>query len=152
MRIATILLSLTLACLAGCGGKGKPAGGAGRAAVPDKSLYERLGGWRALTAVVEELVTMTGNDPRISVFFSNADIPKLKATMVEHICSITGGPCSYSGKSMKESHTDMKVKEEHFTAFMDDLGKTLDKLGVPAREKGEVLAAFESMKIDVVEH
>jgi truncated hemoglobin YjbI len=53
---------------------------------------------------------------------------------------------------MKESHTDMKVKEEHFTAFMDDLGKTLDKLGVPAREKGEVLAAFESMKIDVVEH
>ncbi len=148
MRIATILLSVILAA---CGGKTKPADGTGSAAAADKTLYERLGGTPAITAVVEEFVTMTGAGPRISMFFTNADIPKLKATMVEHICSITGGPCSYSGKSMKESHTGMNVKEEHFTAFMDDLGKTLDKLNVPAREKGEVLAAFESMKIDVVE-
>jgi hemoglobin len=101
--------------------------------------------------VVERFVAVTGSDPRISVFFTNADVPRLKTMMVQHICELTGGPCKYTGKSMKESHTGMKVKEEHFTAFMDDLAKTLDELEVPAREKGEVLAAFNSLKADVVE-
>lgn len=149
MRIASLFIALAFTAAA-CGGKSKPADG-GSAAADTRSLYERLGGTPAITAVVEEFVTMTGSDPRISMFFTNADIPKLKATMVEHICSITGGPCEYKGKSMKESHTGMKVREEHFDAFMDDLGKTLDKLNVPAREKGEVLAAFEGMRADVVE-
>jgi hemoglobin len=150
MRIASIFMVLAFAAAA-CGGKSKPADGGGSAAADTRSLYERLGGTPAITAVVEEFVTTTGADPRISMFFTNADIPKLKATMVEHICSITGGPCTYKGKSMKESHTGMKVREEHFVAFQDDLAKTLDKLNVPAREKSEVLAAFEGMKADIVE-
>jgi hypothetical protein len=45
----------------------------------------------------------------------------------------------------------MKVKEEHFTAFIEDLTATLDKFKVGEREKAEVLAAFNSMKADVVE-
>lgn len=143
-------LALALA-VAACGSS-KPAQAEKPAPAADtRSLYDRLGGTPAITAVVQELVATTGNDPRISVFFTNADIPRLEQMMVDHICSITGGGCEYKGKSMKESHTGMHVKEEHFAAFMDDLTKTLDKLNVPAREKGEVLAAFEGMKADVVE-
>lgn len=69
---------------------------------------------------------------------------------VEQICEGTGGPCKYTGKPMKESHVGMKLKTEDFAAFMDDLAKTLDKLEVPAREKGELLAAFRAMQNDVV--
>ena len=133
-----------------CGGKGK-SDGATTAATDQRPLFDRLGGLPAITAVVEEFVTTTGNDPRINMFFANTDIPKLKQSMVDHICESTGGPCKYTGKTMKESHTGMKVKKEHFDAFMDDLTKTLDKLKVPAREKSEVLAFFSSLEADVVE-
>ena len=61
----------------------------------------------------------------------------------------TGGPCTYSGKSMKESHTGMKVKEEHFAAFIEDLTTVLDRNKVGAREKSEVLAAFAAHKGEV---
>jgi hemoglobin len=150
MRIA-VALAVSLALFA-CGGSKQPAAEAPAPATTDnRSLYERLGGTPAITAVVEEFVATTGSDPRISAFFVNADVPRLKQMMVDHICSITGGTCTYGGKSMKESHTGMHVKPEHFAAFMDDLAKTLDKLNVPAREKGEVLAAFESMQPDVIE-
>jgi hemoglobin len=142
----TLIKLALVVTLAACGGKSK-----GAAAPDNRPLYERLGGTPAITKVVDEFVATTGSDPRIGMFFTNADIPHLKATMVEHICSITGGPCTYKGKSMKESHTGMKVHADHFAAFMDDLGKTLDKLKVPTREKGEVLTAFEGMKGDVVE-
>jgi hemoglobin len=150
MRVVKALLagSLVLAAAA-CGGKGKPE--TTTATTDNRPLYDRLGGTPAITAVVERFVAVTGSDPRISVFFTNADVPRLKSMMVEHVCEITGGPCKYTGKSMKESHTGMKVKEEHFAAFMDDLGKVLDELEVPAREKGEVLGAFTSLKPDVVE-
>ena len=150
-RLPSALAFALAVALAACGSS-KPAPVEQPVAATDtRSLYERLGGTPAITAVVEEFVATTGNDPRISMFFTNADVPRLKQMMVDHICSITGGGCEYTGKSMKESHTDMHVKEEHFAAFMDDLAKTLDKLNVPAREKSEVLAAFEGMKADVVE-
>lgn len=147
-----VLSALLVVSLAACGGKGKGSSSAGETAATDtRPLFERLGGKPAIEAVVKEFVATTGADPRISVFFVNADIPRLEAMMVEHICEITGGPCKYQGKSMKESHTGMKVKEEHFAAFMEDLDKVLTKFEVPAREKGEVIDAFNSMKPDVVE-
>ena len=152
MRIRTMLLTaLALVTLAAaCGGKSKTTE---PTTAPDtRSLYERLGGKEAITAVVKDFVATTGADPRISMFFTNADIPKLEQQMVDQICEATGGPCKYTGKSMKESHTGMKVRTEHFEAFIDDLTKTLDKFKVPEREKGEVLAAFRSMQGDVVEN
>jgi hemoglobin len=117
---------------------------------PAKSLYERLGATPGITAVVEEFVTTTGKDPRIEQFFVNADIPRLTKLRVEQICQNTGGPCHYTGKTMKESHATMHVKGVDFDAFIDDLTKTLAKLNVPAPETKEVLTAFASLRTEVV--
>ncbi len=144
-----VLIPLFVLSLAACGGKSKAD--TSPAQTDNRSLYERLGRSEGIAAVVKRFVEVTGSDPRISVFFINADKARLEAMMVEHICELTGGPCKYTGKSMKESHTGMKVKQDHFDAFMDDLAKTLDEMKVPAREQGEVLGAFNSLKGDVVE-
>lgn len=121
-------------------------------AAPDKPLFVRLGGQPAIDAVVAKFVEKTGNDPRISQYFTNVDKDKLKASMDEHICSITGGECTYHGKSMLEAHTGMKLRQADFDAFMDDLQQTLTELKVPERESNEVLAAFRGMQGDVVGH
>jgi hemoglobin len=146
MRLVSIMF-----VLAACGGHPEHiAKDQDQPAPATKSLYERLGGTPGITAVVEEFVTTTGKDPRIEQFFVNADIPRLKKLMVEQICQNTGGPCHYTGKTMKESHATMHVKGVDFDAFIDDLTKTLAKLNVPAPETKEVLAAFESLKTEVV--
>ena len=144
-----VLIPLFVVALGACGGNRNATSSPAQA--DNRSLYERLGKSEGIAAVVKRFVEVTGSDPRISVFFINADKPRLEAMMVEHICELTGGPCKYTGKSMKESHTGMKVKADHFAAFMEDLGKTLDEFKVPAREKSEVLGAFESLRSDVVE-
>ena len=148
-----LLASILFVLAAACGGSSKPATttGGDTAATDTRTLFERLGGLPAIEAVVKDFVATTGADPRIAQFFTNADIPRLEKLMVEQICEATGGPCKYTGKSMKESHTGMKVKEEHFTAFIEDLTKVLEKFKLGEREKGEILAAFNSMKPDVVE-
>jgi len=114
------------------------------------ALYDRLGGKKAITAVVDEFVARLAADARIKHRFFNTDIPKLKTLLVEFVCVATGGPCKYTGLDMETSHAGMEVVDEEFTALVEDLAGALDKFKVPAREKGELLGALGPMKPQIV--
>lgn len=116
-----------------------------------KSLYDRLGGKPAITAVVDDFVGNVANDRRINRFFARTDIPRLKRLLVEQICAGSGGPCKYSGRSMKDAHRGMGVANRHFDALVQDLGKSLNKFKVPAREQRELVAILAPMRKDIVE-
>jgi hemoglobin len=115
-----------------------------------KSLYERLGGQDAITAVVAEFVGRTTTDPRIKFRFFNTDAENLKKLLVEFVCMATGGPCKYTGRSMEESHAGMDLVDEEFTALVEDLSGALDKFKVPDKEKGELLGALGPLKPAIV--
>ena len=142
MRLAILAL-----VLASCGGSAKPT-----AAPDNRSLFERLGGQPAINAVVHEFVVTTKADSRISQYFLNTDPVKLEQAMDDHVCSITGGGCTYKGKTMLAAHTNMHLAAADFEAFMDDLTKVLAKFKVPKREAEEVIGAFNGLKPDVVGH
>jgi hemoglobin len=114
------------------------------------SLYERLGGKPAITAVVDDFVGNVASDTRINKRFANADIPRLKGRLVDQVCEATGGPCKYTGASMRDAHTGMKITDAEFNALVEDLVKSLDKFKVPAKEKNELLGALGGMKGDIV--
>ncbi len=116
-----------------------------------KSLYQRLGGKPAIRAVVDDFVGNVAADDRINRFFAKTNIPRLKRLLVEQICAGSGGPCKYTGRSMKETHRGMGVGGGDFNALVEDLVKSLNKFGVPEREKGELLAILGPMKRDIVE-
>jgi hemoglobin len=117
----------------------------------DKSLYERLGGKPAITAVVDDFVGRVAADSRINGKFANTDIPRFKILLVEQICQASGGPCTYTGRSMKATHAGMGVSSSDFDALVGDLVATLNKFNVPEREKNELLGALGPMKSDIVE-
>jgi hemoglobin len=66
------------------------------------------------------------------------------------VCWAAGGPQKYTGRSMYESHKDMKITADEWKAFMDDLQQTLDKFGVPAQEQAELKAIVEGTRADIV--
>jgi hemoglobin len=114
------------------------------------SLYERLGGQPAITAVVDDFVGNVAADTRINRRFANANVPRLKQNLVAQICAGTGGPCTYTGRDMKTAHAGMQITDGEFGALVEDLVKTLDKFKVPEKEKGELLAVLGPMKSDIV--
>jgi hemoglobin len=118
---------------------------------PAQSLYDRLGGKPAITAVVDQFVANVAADGRINGRFATTDIPKLKGHLVDQVCSATGGPCIYRGRDMKTTHAGMKISESDFNALVQDLVAALDKFNVPAQEKGELLALLGPMKKEIVE-
>jgi hemoglobin len=115
-----------------------------------KSLYDRLGGQDAITVVVDDFVGNVAADKRINARFAKTNIPHLKQMLVEQICQATGGPCTYTGKTMKDAHKGMKITDADFNALVEDLTKSLDKHNVAAADKTELLTALGGMKGDIV--
>ena len=116
-----------------------------------RSLYDRLGGKSAITAVIDTFVARVAADSRINKKFAHSNIPRVKAMLVDQVCAQTGGPCTYTGRTMKEAHRNMRVTEGEFNALVEDLVAALNVFKVPKPEQDELLAALGSMKGDIVE-
>jgi hemoglobin len=71
------------------------------------SLYERLGGTDALTAVARAFEDCAGKDDRINQKFARTDLNRLTKEFVDQLCEATGGPCTYTGRSMTQAHTNI---------------------------------------------
>jgi len=137
----SVLVGIALASLTAC---------MSQMTKPETSLYERLGGKDAITAVVDDFVGNVAADSRINGDFANTDIARLKMLLVEQICAGTGGPCTYTGRDMKTTHAGLDITEADFGALVEDLVKTLDKFNVPEKEKNELLGILGPMQSDIV--
>jgi hemoglobin len=120
-------------------------------AAPPKSLFDRLGGQPAITAVIDSFVAIVAKDDRINKKFAKSDVARVKKNLVDQVCAQTGGPCTYTGLTMKEAHEKMGVTEGEFNALVEDLVKTLTAYNVAKAEQDELLNALGSMKGDIVE-
>lgn len=129
---------------------GTPASSTPAAPPAEKSLYDRLGGKDAITAVVDEFVGRTTTDPRIKFRFFNVDATNLKKNLVDFVCVATGGPCKYEGRDMATVHAGMDLSDDEFGALVEDLVGALDKFKVPAKEKNEILGALGPLKPQIV--
>ena len=139
-------LNLAAAALAAALSLGACATGS----MQSQTLYQRLGGKDAIVAVVDDFIGNVAADARINRRFGGTNIPRLKQLLVEQICAGTGGPCTYTGRDMKSSHTGMNITDAEFGALVEDLVKSLDKFKVPAKEKSELLGILGPMKTDIV--
>ncbi len=120
----------------------------------EKTLYQRLGGYDAISAVVNEFADRLFSDKKLAPFFgalSTDSKDKFKQLNTLLVCSATGGPCLYLGREMAVSHQGMGVGEADFNAVAGHLSATLDKFKVPTAEKEELLAAIGALKGQIVE-
>lgn len=115
------------------------------------SLFERLGGRSAISAVIDDFVGRCAGDARINGKFARTDIPRRKANLVDQVSEATGGSYTYSGRDMRTTHDGMSVTAGEFDALVADLVAALDKFGVGEAEKAELLGALAPMRADIVE-
>jgi hemoglobin len=118
----------------------------------DRSLYDRLGGKDAIVAVIDDFVARAAADARINAKFARTDVPRLTAMLVDQVTAATGGPATYGGRGMRETHDGMGVTAGEFDALVGDLVETLQQFEVPAQEQTELLAILGPLRSDIVEH
>jgi len=135
--------------------------------VPEKSLYERLGGVFAIAAVVDHFSDAVVKNPIVGQKSKNPQLrewhtknlgrlPGLKFMRTLWVCNISGGPFQYTATrpgntplGLEEAHRSLRISPAEFDEVAAELGRTLDFAKVPKREKSEVLAAFAAHKDEV---
>ncbi len=123
---------------------------------PSTPLYERLGGLKGITAVVDDFIdrlvtnkTLNRN-PEINAGRKRSPAPYLKYQVSAMVCEVTGGPCKYGGKGMKESHAHMNITEKEWDVMAGEFKKSLTKFKVPPREQQELFEIVGTTKADIV--
>jgi hemoglobin len=120
------------------------------------SLYDRLGGVYSIATVVDDLIDRVMVDPRLNanplVDEAHHRFPPagFKYLVTEMVCWASGGPQQYTGRSMRESHQQLKITAAEWEAFLDDFRQTLNKFGVPEAEQAELNAIVASTRGDIV--
>ncbi|MBI5716603.1 MAG: group 1 truncated hemoglobin [Burkholderiales bacterium] len=130
--------------------------GASLSAEAQKPLYERLGGLKGITVVVDDfidrlLVNKTLNqNAAINAGRKSSPAPYLKFQVSQLVCGVTGGPCKYTGLAMKESHAHLNISEKEWGVMAGEFKKSLDKFKVPAAEQKELFEIVGKTKADIV--
>ena len=120
----------------------------------NKTLYERLGGYDAICAVVNDLLPRLQTDSKLARYWQHRGddgLAREKQLLVDFLCSSAGGPLYYTGRDMKTSHKGMRVSESDWSAFLGHVNATLEAFQVPQSERNEVVAFVQSTKADIVE-
>jgi len=138
---ATLVVTLISALLTGCASAPTSRG---------STLYERLGGEAGVAAITEGMLARSAEDPRIRDDFAEADIVNLYERLVEHLCAVTGGPCTYGGRAMKAAHAGLGLTEADFNALVENLVDAMTERGVPIAAQNELLAILAPMRGDVI--
>src|SRR6266498_3019665 len=147
---------IAAACIAAATAGSAEAQSPGATIEPSRPLYERLGGLKGITAVVDDFIdrlvtnkTLNRN-PEIDAGRKRSPAPYLKYQVSAMVCEVTGGPCKYTGKGMKETHARMNITEKEWDVMVGEFKKTLAKLKVPAREQQELFEIVGKTKADIV--
>ena len=137
--------------------------------MPESSLYERLGGAFAIAAVIDHfsdavvqnpIVGQQSKNPALREWHTHnlGRLPGLKFMRTLWVCNVAGGEFQYAATKpgstplgLEEAHRQLRISPEEFDEVAAELGRTLDAVKVPKREKEEVLAAFSAHKSEVTE-
>lgn len=115
-----------------------------------KSLFERLGGNKGITAIANDVVDNHLKNKTIANRFAESDIPALKHAAATFFITGTGGENVYKGKDMLATHKGMNIAASEFMAVLDDALDALGKNNIGQREQEEVLFVLYSMRSQIV--
>ena len=120
-----------------------------------KTLYERVGGSKGISALVDDIVEAHMNNPAIRArFLPYKDTPDKLNIVKAHFCTFLGsgcgGPEQYKGRDMRTTHRGMNISEIEYMAALDDILMVLDKHGIDQQTKNELLGIAYSLKGDIV--
>lgn len=118
------------------------------------TLYQRLGGYDTIAAIVDDLFAMLRADPRFARFGAGRSLDshqRARQLLVDQLCALAGGPCFYIGRDMKSSHAGLGITDREWNVNLEYTVAVLKKNAVPEAEQGEFLAMFTRYREEIVE-
>ena len=120
----------------------------------EKSLYERIGGYDGIVAVVNDLLPRLQGDDQLGRFWQHRGedgIRRERQLLIDFLAHCTGGPMYYTGRDMRLSHRGMRISESDWSRFLGHAAATLETTAVPTHEREQIVSFVLGLKADIVE-
>lgn len=160
-----VLVVLLIVLVGSLGGRARRE----KATPPERSLYDRLGGVYGIASVVDDFSDAVLASPVVGVGSANPQLrewsrlrsadrlPGLKDMRTLWLSDAAGGPVRFHGThphgadrlNLEAAHRHLRITPREFDEMARILGETLDRHGVPAAEKLQVMSAFYAHKLEV---
>lgn len=127
------------------------AGGCGLSRVQSMPLYDRLGGQSGIERIVDGMLLAISEDERIAHHFAESNILRLRAKLIEQLCAESGGPCTYTGDSMRASHAGHGYRDADFNAVVEALQRAMREQGIAGGDQNRLLGRLAPLRREIVE-
>ena len=112
--------------------------------------YQELGGKEGVEKIVDNFINEISFDQNIVKFFEGTDITRLREKLIEQFCHESGGPCEYTGDSMKDVHAGMKITKAEFNRVVELLQAAMDDAGTPQTAQNRLIRSLAPMRPDII--
>jgi hemoglobin len=116
----------------------------------DDSVFQGLGGKAGIDKIVADFIPIILADQRISRFFEKMDKQEFAAALSDQFCELTGGPCKYKGKDMRDTHEGMGISNAHFNALAEDLQIAMENNHISTSVANKLVAKLAPMQRPIV--
>ena len=113
-------------------------------------LYEQLGGMEKLELIANNFVNEIAFNEEIYSYFEETNIERFTEKLVEQLCVMSNGPCTYTGDSMEQVHGGMQITENHFNLTVDLFIAAMDKADVPHRLQNQLLKEMAKTRDEMI--
>jgi len=118
---------------------------------PKDDLFQQLGGLPGIERFVDIFIGEIGESNTIRPYFEDTNLDRFREKQIEHLCLLSGGPCTYTGDSMVESHRGMGVNEADFNALVDTAIRAMNKAGYSVGTRNRLLARLAPLRGEVMD-
>ncbi len=112
--------------------------------------YQELGGKEGVEKIVDNFINEISFDQKIVKFFEGTDITRLREKLIEQFCHESGGPCEYTGDSMKDVHAGMQITKAEFNRVVELLQAAMDDAGTPQTAQNRLIRSLAPMRPDII--
>ena len=123
---------------------------AGATPIAGDAVYKAFHDQAGIQRIMDDFVPRITSDPRIMGRFKTTNLDRLKLELVMQVCYLTGGPCQYTGRDMKEAHASLGLQNLDFNALAEDLQLSMDKEKVSFTAQNQLLAKLAPMQRAIV--
>ncbi|MCP5160277.1 MAG: group 1 truncated hemoglobin [Hahellaceae bacterium] len=114
------------------------------------ALYDQIGGQATLNAIADNFINEIAYDKQMMAFFAETNVERFRDKFVEHLCTVTDGPCTYSGDSMQQIHKGMNITERDFNRAVELLIIAMTNANVSVANQNRILKKLAELRKEII--
>ena len=115
-----------------------------------QSLFQKYGGFAAISRVVMTFYDKALDSDQIGEFFEDIDMKRLVDHQTKFISSLLGGPAAFADERLRHLHANLDISDSDVDEMAMLLAEALDEHGFEPADRDAVIAEVDARRSFIV--